>query len=115
MLPSVSEMRYVLAASYEQVEDALAAFESIDVAYRHVGSSLDFDATVIAKDETGKVEIVRRHNEPKRHDTQVGLGGVSPPAPWWPCSRPSASSARSRSAAAPARRSARSRGTPPAA
>ena len=64
----------MLAASYEHVEDALAAYESIDVAYRHVGSSLDFDATVIAKDETGKVEIVRRHNEPKRHDTQVGLG-----------------------------------------
>jgi uncharacterized membrane protein len=70
----MSEMRYVLAASYENVEDALAAYESIEVAYRHVGSSLDFDATVIAKDESGKVEIVRRHNEPKRHGTHVGLG-----------------------------------------
>ena len=42
-LVSMSEMRYVLAASYENVEDALAAYESIDVAYRHkaLGEVLD--------------------------------------------------------------------------
>ena len=70
----MSEMRYVLAASYDTVEDALAEFEAIEVAYKHVGTSLDFDATVIAKDEAGKVQIVRRHDEPKKHATDVGLG-----------------------------------------
>ena len=70
----MSELRYVLAASYDTVEDALAEFEAIEVAYKHVGTSLDFDATVIAKDEAGKVEIVRRHDEPKKHATDVGLG-----------------------------------------
>jgi len=70
----MSEMRYVLAASYDTVDDALAEFEAIEVAYKHVGTSLDFDATVIAKDEAGKVQIVRRHDEPKKHATDVGLG-----------------------------------------
>jgi uncharacterized membrane protein len=69
----MSDMLYVLAASYDRVEDALAEFEAIKAAYRHVGSSHDFDAAVIAKDEAGKVDIVRRHDEPTRHGTAVGL------------------------------------------
>ncbi len=70
----MSEMSYVLAASYDTVDDALAEYEAINAAFRHVATSLDFDATVIAKDEAGKVQIVRRHDEPKRHGTEVGLG-----------------------------------------
>jgi uncharacterized membrane protein len=70
---SMSDTLYVLAASYHGREDALADFEAIRVAYRHVGSSHDFDATVIAKGDRGKVEIVRRHDEPTRHGTAVGL------------------------------------------
>lgn len=69
----MSDTLYVLAASYDDVDDALAEYEAIKVAYRHVGSSPDFDATVIAKGEAGKVEIVRRHDEPTRHSTAVGL------------------------------------------
>jgi uncharacterized membrane protein len=69
----MSDTLYVLAASYDRVEDALAEYEAIDVAYRHVGSSHRFDATVIAKDEKGKVQIVRRHEEEKRHGAAVGL------------------------------------------
>jgi uncharacterized membrane protein len=69
----MSDVLYVLAASYDDVEDALAEYEAIKVAYRHVGSSHDFDATVIAKDAAGKVEIVRGHHEAKRHSTAVGL------------------------------------------
>jgi uncharacterized membrane protein len=69
----MSDTLYVLAASYDDVEDALSEFKAIEVAYRHVGSSHDFDATVIAKNEAGKVEIVRKHDEPTRHGTAVGL------------------------------------------
>jgi len=43
------------------------------IAYKHVGSSHDFDATVIAKDDAGKVQIVKRHDEPTRHGAAVGL------------------------------------------
>jgi uncharacterized membrane protein len=65
---------YVLAASYDDVKDALAEYEAIEAAWRHVSSSHDFDATVVAKDATGKVQIVRRHDEPTRHGAATGLG-----------------------------------------
>jgi uncharacterized membrane protein len=69
----MSETLYVLAASYDDIEDALADYEAVKVAYRHVATSHDFDATVVAKDATGKVQIVRRHDEPTKHGTAVGL------------------------------------------
>jgi uncharacterized membrane protein len=69
----MSDTLYVLAASYDRVEDALAEYEAIEVAYRHVGSTHDFDAAVIAKDASGKVDVVRRHEEQKRHGAAVGL------------------------------------------
>jgi uncharacterized membrane protein len=69
----MSDVLYVLAASYDDAENALAEYEAIKAAYRHVGTSHDFDATVIAKDDAGKVEILRRHDEPTRHGTAVGL------------------------------------------
>ena len=71
---AMSEMRYVLAASYDDVDDALAAYQEINVAYKHVGTTLDFDAAVVAKDESGDVKIVERHDVQARHDTTVGLG-----------------------------------------
>jgi uncharacterized membrane protein len=64
---------YVLAASYDKVEDALAEYEAIEVAWHHVSSSHDFDASVVAKDEPGRVQIVRRHDEPTRHGSATGL------------------------------------------
>jgi hypothetical protein len=98
---------YVLGVSYDDVEDALAEYEAVEVAWRHVSSSHDFDATVVAKDETGKVQIVRRHDEPTRHGAATGLGwGLA----WSGCSTVSSRenpSARSRPAAAPGRRWAR--------
>jgi len=69
----MSDTLYVLAAAYDRVEDALSSYEAVKVAYRHVGSSHDFDATVVARNEAGEVEIVRRHDEPTRHGTAVGL------------------------------------------
>jgi uncharacterized membrane protein len=70
----MSDTLYVLAASYDDVGDALSDFEAVKAAYLHVGSSRDFDASVIARSETGKVEIVRHHDEGKRHGTEEGLG-----------------------------------------
>jgi uncharacterized membrane protein len=70
----MSEMIYILAASYDRIEDALADHQAVDGAFRHFARSHDFDATVVAKDETGKVEIVRRHDEPTRHATGSGFG-----------------------------------------
>ena len=47
---------YVLAASYENVDDAPAAYQEIDVAWHDVSSSYAFDATVLARDADGKVD-----------------------------------------------------------
>ena len=65
---------YALAASYDSVDEALAAYEAIDVAWHHVSSSHAFDATVVARDADGKVDIVERHDEPMRRGTTAGLG-----------------------------------------
>ena len=37
-------------------------------------TSHDFDASVVAKDEDGKVRIVKKHEQPTRHGAAVGLG-----------------------------------------
>jgi uncharacterized membrane protein len=70
----MSGMVSVLAASYDDVADAQADFEAVKVAFRHVGTSLDLEAAVIARDESGKVEVVDRHDERTRHEKVVGLG-----------------------------------------
>jgi uncharacterized membrane protein len=70
----MSENQYVLAAAYDSVEDATADFEGIDVAFKHVGTSGDFDAVVIAKDADGNAEVVHRHDEATHHARTVGIG-----------------------------------------
>jgi uncharacterized membrane protein len=70
----MSEMMYVLAAAYDDVDTALAEYQALEVAFKHVGTSTDFDATVVAKQADGKVEIVSRHDETKREGTTIGLG-----------------------------------------
>lgn len=65
---------YVLAAAYDDVSDAVADYEAIKALYHEVKTSNEFDATVLAKDEAGKVEIVRKHEQPTRHGAAVGLG-----------------------------------------
>jgi uncharacterized membrane protein len=67
------ETLYVLAASYDRLDDAVSEYEAIEVAWRHVSSSHGFDAAVVAKDETGRVAIVHRHDEPTRHGAASGL------------------------------------------
>ena len=70
----MSEMIFVLAAGYDDVDAALADYHALEAAYKHVGTSLDFDATVVAREPDGKVKIVERHDEHQREGTTVGLG-----------------------------------------
>jgi uncharacterized membrane protein len=65
---------YVLAASYDDVEAARADYNGIVAAHRHVGSTHDFDALVLARDEAGNVEVVERDDEQTRHKTGSGFG-----------------------------------------
>src|SRR5215218_3176883 len=65
---------YVIAAAYDDVDAAVADYEAVKALYRAVESSHDFDASVIAKDEAGKVRIVKKHEQPTRHGAAVGLG-----------------------------------------
>jgi uncharacterized membrane protein len=65
---------FVLAASYDSVEQALADYEAVKALYRAVETSHDFDAAVVAKNDEGKVEIVKKHEQPTRHGSAVGLG-----------------------------------------
>jgi uncharacterized membrane protein len=69
----VSETLYVLAASYDKLDDALAEYEAVKVVYNHVATSHAFDAAVVAKDASGKVRIEKKHEEPTRHGAAVGL------------------------------------------
>jgi uncharacterized membrane protein len=65
---------YVIAAAYDDVDRAVADYEAVKALYREVKTSHDFDAAVLAKDEDGKVRIVKKHEQPTRHGTAVGLG-----------------------------------------
>jgi uncharacterized membrane protein len=67
-------LMFVLAAAYDDVASALADYDSIVAAYRHVGSSRHFDATVVARQPGGDIEIVKRHDEPLRRSTESGAG-----------------------------------------
>src|SRR5215218_10113236 len=65
---------YVIAAAYDDVDAAVADYEAVKALYRAVETSHDFDAAVIAKNEAGKVRIVKKHEQPTRHGAAVGLG-----------------------------------------
>jgi uncharacterized membrane protein len=65
---------FVAAASYDSTDDAIAEYEAIKLLYHEVKTSHDFDAAVIAKNSDGKVEIVKKHEEPTRHGAAHGLG-----------------------------------------
>jgi uncharacterized membrane protein len=65
---------YVIAATYDDVESAIADYDAVKAVYHEVRTSHDFDAAVIAKDEQGSVRIVKKHEQPTRHGAAVGLG-----------------------------------------
>jgi uncharacterized membrane protein len=64
----------VLAASYDNLADAEADYEAVKALYRDVQVTHDFDAAVLKRNEEGKVEVVRKHEEPTRHGAAHGLG-----------------------------------------
>ena len=74
MAKQENDTLYVIAAAYDDVDLAVADYEAVKLLYRQVRTSHDFDAAVIAKDENGKVHIVKKHEQPTRHGTAVGLG-----------------------------------------
>jgi uncharacterized membrane protein len=74
MAKQEKDVLYVIAAAYDEVDDAVADYEAVKALYREVKTSHDFDASVIAKDEDGKVRIVKKHEQPTRHGAAVGLG-----------------------------------------
>jgi uncharacterized membrane protein len=65
---------FIAAASYGSVDDAVSDYEAIKLLYHEVKASHDFDAAVIAKNDQGKVEIVKKHEQPTRHGAAHGLG-----------------------------------------
>ena len=74
MAKQESDTLYVIAAAYDDVDLAVADYEAVKLLYRQVRTSHDFDAAVVAKDENGKVHIVKKHEQPTRHGTAAGLG-----------------------------------------
>jgi uncharacterized membrane protein len=68
------DVLFVGAASYDSVDAAISDYELIKAVYYQVKASDEFDAAVIAKNEKGKVEIVKKHEQPTRHGAAHGLG-----------------------------------------
>src|SRR3954462_1382863 len=65
---------FIAAASYASVDDAVTDYEAVEMLYHEIKASHDFDAAIIARDEHGKVEIVKKHEQPTRHGAAHGLG-----------------------------------------
>src|SRR3954468_1347260 len=74
MAKQENDTLYVIAAAYDDVDLALADYEAIKELYREIRPPHDFDAAVVAKDENGRVHIVKKHEQPTRHGAAVGLG-----------------------------------------
>jgi uncharacterized membrane protein len=74
MAQQENDTLFVIVGAYNDVDAAVADYEAVKQVYREVKTSHDFDASVIAKDEDGKVHIVKKHEEPTRHGAAVGLG-----------------------------------------
>jgi len=71
---SEKDTLFVLAATYDNVDDAVSDYEAVKELYALVKTSHDFDAAVIAKNADGDVRIVKKHEQPTRHGAAVGLG-----------------------------------------
>ncbi len=63
----------VLAASYDNKEDAELDYEAVKALYDEVGVTHDFDAAILERDDEGDVHVVRKHEQPTRHGTAKGL------------------------------------------
>lgn len=64
---------YVLANQYDSESDAIADFDAVRKLYKDQGIVDTYDAAVLTRKPDGKVEIVKRVEEPTRHGAAVGL------------------------------------------
>lgn len=62
------------AATYDSLDDAEADYEAIKSLYYDDGVIDTFDAAIVAKNEDGKVKIVKKHEQPLRQGAWVGGG-----------------------------------------
>ena len=72
--PQQPQVLYVLAASYDSVEQARADFDAIRALYDAIKASDKFDAAVLSKNDQGKVHIDKTYEAGTRHDALRGLG-----------------------------------------
>ena len=71
---SEADTLQVLAASYDDLADAEADYEAVKGLYHAVETSHNFDAAVVARGADGKIEVVKKHEQPTRHGAAHGLG-----------------------------------------
>ena len=64
----------VLAASYDDVAEAEADYAAVKALYYEIKTSHEFDAAVVARNEDGTIEVVKKHEQPTRHGAAHGLG-----------------------------------------
>ena len=63
----------VLANQYNTESDALADYDAVRKLYNDLGIIDTYDAAVLTRGADGKVEIVKRVEEPTRHGAAAGL------------------------------------------
>ena len=63
----------VLASQYNTESDALADYDAVRKLYNDLGIIDTYDAAVLTRGADGKVEIVKRVEEPTRHGAAAGL------------------------------------------
>ncbi|WP_109522599.1 MULTISPECIES: DUF1269 domain-containing protein [Nocardia] len=64
----------LLAAVYDSRDDALADYDAVRRLYVEADLVDTYDAAVISKTDKGKVEIVKKHEQPTRQGAWGGLG-----------------------------------------
>src|SRR5262245_33796362 len=64
----------VLVAGYDNVAGAEADLKAVRDLYQRLGTSYNFDAAVVSKDQRGRVKINKTFEAGKRHDALKGLG-----------------------------------------
>jgi len=67
------DMFVVLANQYNTESDALADYDAVRKLYNELGIIDTYDAAVLTRRADGKVEIVKRVEEPTRHGAAAGL------------------------------------------
>jgi len=73
MLPKYDTF-IVFTATYSTVDDAVHDFETVRSLYGDLKIIDTFDAAVLEKQPTGKVKIVKKHEQPTREGLKLGAG-----------------------------------------